>query len=232
LQSAASQAVLSIACGVAIIGFSLSVLFDVVTRQIGHPWLWLQELTSGCFVYRIFLGMALAARRNEHMYLSEIVQSMHGASRRNTEVFARLVVLAVAAWAIPGRYRAGIAGRLRADDLQPFFRTSRPEAQTRLALPIRRRSEGICAAADDPDHHFGWHLFGLVHANRSRIDRGRRHRFRADPAHQSPAHPQPSLPRDFANAGLLSRPLRRRLRSAGCSPTCAGPTWWPVGSSR
>ena len=91
------EAVLSIACAVAIIGFSLSVLFDVVTRQIGHPWLWLQQLTSGCFVYGIFLGMALAARRNEHMYLSEIVQSMHGASRRNTEVFARLVVLGVAA---------------------------------------------------------------------------------------------------------------------------------------
>ena len=91
------EAVLSIACGVAIIGFSLSVLFDVVTRQIGHPRLWLQQLTSGCFVYGIFLGMALAARRNEHMYLSEIVQSMHGASRRNTEVFARLVVLGVAA---------------------------------------------------------------------------------------------------------------------------------------
>ena len=89
------EALLSIACGVAIIGVSLSVLFDVVTRQIGHPWLWLQQLTSGCFVYGIFLGMALAARRNEHMYLSEIVQAMHGASRRNTEVFARLVVLAV-----------------------------------------------------------------------------------------------------------------------------------------
>ena len=89
------EALLSVACGVAIIGFSLSVLFDVVTRQIGYPWLWLQQLTSGCFVYGIFLGMALAARRNEHMYLSEIVQAMHGASRRNTEVFARLVVLAV-----------------------------------------------------------------------------------------------------------------------------------------
>ena len=89
------EALLSVACGVAIIGFSLSVLFDVVTRQIGHPWLWLQQLTSGCFVYGIFLGMALAARRNEHMYLSEIVQAMQGASRRNTEVFARLVVLAV-----------------------------------------------------------------------------------------------------------------------------------------
>ena len=93
----AVEAVLAFACGAAIIGFSISVLLDVVTRQIGHPWLWLQQLTSGCFVYGIFLGMALAARRNEHMYLSEIVQSMHGASRRNTEVLARLVVLAVAA---------------------------------------------------------------------------------------------------------------------------------------
>jgi TRAP-type C4-dicarboxylate transport system permease small subunit len=93
----AVEAVLAFACGAAIIGFSISVLLDVVTRQIGHPWLWLQQLTSGCFVYGIFLGMALAARRNEHMYLSEIVQSMHGASRRNTEAFARLVVLAVAA---------------------------------------------------------------------------------------------------------------------------------------
>jgi TRAP-type C4-dicarboxylate transport system permease small subunit len=91
------EAVLFLACGAAIIGFSVSVLLDVVTRQIGYPWLWLQQLTSGCFVYGIFLGMALAARRNEHMYLSEIVQSMHGTSRRVTEVFARIVVLAVAA---------------------------------------------------------------------------------------------------------------------------------------
>src|SRR5262249_58213137 len=65
--------------------------------RMGNRWLSLQQLTWGCYVYGIFLGMALEARRNEHMYLSEIVQSLHGASRRNTEVFARLVVLAVAA---------------------------------------------------------------------------------------------------------------------------------------
>jgi TRAP-type C4-dicarboxylate transport system permease small subunit len=93
----AVEAVLAFACGAAIIGFSISVLLDVVTRQIGHPWLWLQQLTSGCFVYGIFLGMALAARRNEHMYLSEIVQTLQGTNRRAVEVFARIVVLAVAA---------------------------------------------------------------------------------------------------------------------------------------
>ncbi len=40
--------------------------------------------------------MALAARRNEHMYLTEIVRAMEGGKRRAVEVMARLVVLAVA----------------------------------------------------------------------------------------------------------------------------------------
>ncbi len=91
------EAVLYLACGACIIGFSVSVLLDVVTRQIGYPWLWLQQLTTGCFVYGIFIGMALAVRRNEHMYLSEIVQKLQGANRRAIEVFARIVVLGVAA---------------------------------------------------------------------------------------------------------------------------------------
>jgi TRAP-type C4-dicarboxylate transport system permease small subunit len=90
------EAVLYIGCGTCIIGFSLSVLFDVFTRQIGYPWLWLQQVTTGCFTYGIFIGMALASRRNEHMYLTEIVQSMHGAKRRAVEVFARVAVFAVA----------------------------------------------------------------------------------------------------------------------------------------
>src|SRR5262249_736501 len=59
-------------------------------------WLWLQQLTTGWFAYGIFIGMALAARRNEHMYLSEIVQSLQGSNRRTVEVFGRVVVLAVA----------------------------------------------------------------------------------------------------------------------------------------
>jgi TRAP-type C4-dicarboxylate transport system permease small subunit len=90
------EALLFIACGVCIIGFSLSVLCDVVTREIGRPWLWLQQVTTGFFVYGAFIGMALAARRNEHMYLAEVVHTMSGKARRNLEVFARLVVLGVA----------------------------------------------------------------------------------------------------------------------------------------
>lgn len=94
------EALLYVAGGAAIIGFSLSVLFDVFTRQIGYPWLWLQQVTTGCFAYGIFIGMALAARRNEHMYLTEIVNTLGPDARRVIEVFSRVVVFVVAMFMI------------------------------------------------------------------------------------------------------------------------------------
>jgi TRAP-type C4-dicarboxylate transport system permease small subunit len=90
------EALLYVLCGVCIIGFSVCVLLDVATREIGRPWLWLQQFTTGFFAWGVFVGIALAARRNDHMYLAEIVQAMQGTKRRNFEVFSRLVVLVVA----------------------------------------------------------------------------------------------------------------------------------------
>jgi TRAP-type C4-dicarboxylate transport system permease small subunit len=83
-------------CGVALIGFSTSVLCDIVTRIVGHPWLWLQEVTSTFFVYGIFLGAAVATRRNDHLCLTAAAEALHGTNRRIVEILVRLVVLAVA----------------------------------------------------------------------------------------------------------------------------------------
>lgn len=83
-------------CGVLCFGFSLSVAADVVTRTIGHPWLWLQEVTSNLFVYAIFIGAAVATRRNDHLYLTAIAEAMRGTPRLIIEIAIRLVVLAVA----------------------------------------------------------------------------------------------------------------------------------------
>src|SRR6201994_4887026 len=90
------ELVLMIVCGVLCFGFSLSVMFDIITRTIGHPWLWLQEVTSTLFIYAIFIGAAVATRRNDHLYLTAISESMHGTPRVIVEVVIRLVVLAVA----------------------------------------------------------------------------------------------------------------------------------------
>jgi TRAP-type C4-dicarboxylate transport system permease small subunit len=90
------ELVLMMLCGILCFGFSLSVTADIVTRTIGHPWLWLQEITSALFIYAIFIGAATATRRNDHLYLTAISESMHGTPRVIVEVVTRLVVLAVA----------------------------------------------------------------------------------------------------------------------------------------
>jgi TRAP-type C4-dicarboxylate transport system permease small subunit len=90
------ETVLMVLCGVLCFGFSLSVTADIVTRTIGHPWLWLQEVTSTLFVYAIFIGAAVATRRNDHLYLTAISESLHGRARLLVEIAIRLVVLGVA----------------------------------------------------------------------------------------------------------------------------------------
>jgi TRAP-type C4-dicarboxylate transport system permease small subunit len=87
---------LMIICGVLCFGFSLSVTADIVTRTIGYPWLWLQEVTSTLFIYAIFVGTAVATRRNDHLYLTAISEALHGTPRLIVEVIIRLVVLGVA----------------------------------------------------------------------------------------------------------------------------------------
>jgi TRAP-type C4-dicarboxylate transport system permease small subunit len=90
------ELVLMILCGVLCFGFSLSVMCDIVTRTIGHPWLWLQEVTSTLFIYAIFIGAAVATRRNDHLYLTAISEALHGTPRLLVEILIRLIVLGVA----------------------------------------------------------------------------------------------------------------------------------------
>jgi len=90
------ELILMIMCGILCFGFSLSVTADIVTRTIGHPWLWLQEVTSTLFIYAIFIGAAVATRRNDHLYLTAISEAMHGTPRLIVEIIIRIVVLGVA----------------------------------------------------------------------------------------------------------------------------------------
>jgi len=87
---------LMILCGLTLTGFSTTVFLDVVTRSLGHPWLWLQEVTMTFFVYGIFAGAAAATRRNDHLCLSAITEAMTGRARLLVETFNRLVVLGAA----------------------------------------------------------------------------------------------------------------------------------------
>jgi TRAP-type C4-dicarboxylate transport system permease small subunit len=90
------EQVLMLLCGVTLFGFSVSVTLDILTRTIGRPWLWLQEVTSTLFIYGMFIGAAVATRRNDHLYLTAMADSTKGTARVIVETVIRLVVLAVA----------------------------------------------------------------------------------------------------------------------------------------
>ena len=83
-------------CGVLLFAFSTTVVCDIVTRTIGHPWLWLQEVTQTFFIYAIFIGAAVATRRNDHLYLTAVSEALRGTPRLVAEIIIRLVVLGVA----------------------------------------------------------------------------------------------------------------------------------------
>ena len=94
------EALLMILCGVCMFGFTMCAFFDVVTRTIGRPWLWLQQLTTAFFAWGVFVGMAAATRRLDHIYLSEITRRMRGAKRQVIETVNRLIQLAIAGFMI------------------------------------------------------------------------------------------------------------------------------------
>jgi TRAP-type C4-dicarboxylate transport system permease small subunit len=89
------EALLMILCGVCIAMFTLTVFCDVVTRTIGAPWLWLQQVTTAFFAWGVFIGLAAATRRLDHFYLAEITKRMKGRPRQAIEIVNRLVVLVV-----------------------------------------------------------------------------------------------------------------------------------------
>ena len=90
------ETVLMMLCGFLLFGFCSTVILDIVTREIGRPWLWLQEVTSTFFIYAIFTGTAVATRRNDHLYLTAIADTLVGRARTVVEIATRVVLLGVA----------------------------------------------------------------------------------------------------------------------------------------
>src|ERR1700750_2257545 len=90
------ETVLMMLCGLLLLGFCSTVILDIITREIGRPWLWLQEVTSTFFIYAIFTGTAVATRRNDHLYLTAVADTLVGTARTIVEIATRLVVLGVA----------------------------------------------------------------------------------------------------------------------------------------
>ena len=139
------EALLMVLCGIAIAGFSLCVILDILTRSLRSPWLWLQEVTSAFFIYGSFLGMAVATRRADHLMLSAISESMAGRWRFWVEIFNRLVILACGLCMLGFGWRNFLHGfgSYPHAVLDPArLVVPRDPDRRRLHLPVRLRAAG------------------------------------------------------------------------------------------
>jgi len=170
------ELVLMMLCGALCFGFSMSVTADIVTRTIGHPWLWLQEVTSTLFIYAIFVGAAVATRRNDHLYLTAVAQSMHGVPRLVIEIILRLVVLGVALCLIWYGYLNFLRGfgsfRLPSGTPIASLYVIIPLSGVLIALfAVEQLVNGIANGFDHPDSPEQEGLIPPLHGGAGRSDR-------------------------------------------------------------
>ena len=118
------EMILMIICGLTLFGFSVSVSLDILTRTLGYPWLWLQEVTSTLFIYGIFVGAAVATRRNDHLYLTAFSDALHGTPRLVVEIIIRGTILTVAACLVYS-VTSTTCGASGASDCRPEHRLRR-----------------------------------------------------------------------------------------------------------
>jgi TRAP-type C4-dicarboxylate transport system permease small subunit len=150
------EMILMMLCGLLLFGFSTTVMFDIVTREIGHPWLWLQEVTQTFFIYAIFIGAAVATRRNDHLYLTAVSEALHGTPRIIAEVVIRLVVLGVAFCLIYFGYKNFLRGfsSFRMPSLTPIasLYAAIPIAGALIALfTVEQLVNGLRKGFDHPE---------------------------------------------------------------------------------
>jgi TRAP-type C4-dicarboxylate transport system permease small subunit len=150
------ELVLMILCGLLLFGFSATVMFDIITRTLRHPWLWLQEVTQTFFIYGIFIGAAVATRRNDHLYLTAISEALHGKSRMIAEIVIRLIVLSVALCLVFYGYQNFLRGfgSFRMPSMTPIasLYAAIPIAGALIALfTVEQLVNGITKGFDHPE---------------------------------------------------------------------------------
>ena len=70
---------------------------SISATAVHWSWRWRATRSNACASVAIFIGAAVATRRNDHLYLTAISEALHGTPRLVVEIALRLVVLGVAA---------------------------------------------------------------------------------------------------------------------------------------
>ncbi len=94
------EVLLAVVAAFLLFTFTFSVAFDVLSRNLGYSYIWLQELTLGSFVWGIFLGSAIALRRSQHFYITRALKQRTGFRRVIGELVSLGAMLVIFAYIV------------------------------------------------------------------------------------------------------------------------------------
>ena len=83
---------LAIIAGILVAFMMLSVTYEVIVRNLGHPTLWVQEIAEISLLYITFLGIAAVARKGAHVKMDAVVKRFS----LKTQAFFAIVYSAIA----------------------------------------------------------------------------------------------------------------------------------------
>ena len=88
-------------CGLAAAGIVLVVLVQVVTRLLGYPMRWSEELTRALFIWMIFIGLAASVRHADAARVTVMMEALPKSLRKLTlpiYVFFSLIFFVLMLW--------------------------------------------------------------------------------------------------------------------------------------
>lgn len=117
--------------GILLATFVVTTFLDVVTRTVGRPWLWLQEVTRIAFIWGVFLGASVAVRRNQHFCLANLAVGMSGWTRMLLESLNHGIMIMISVCFVYFGYELYLGGF---GNVLPI--TEVPLATLTIAMPV------------------------------------------------------------------------------------------------
>lgn len=71
-------------CGLAAAGIVVVVLIQIVSRLLGHPMRWSEELTRALFIWMIFIGLAASIRHADSARVTVLMEAFPNSLRKLT----------------------------------------------------------------------------------------------------------------------------------------------------
>lgn len=77
--------------------FFIAIIIQIVTRHLGIPIIWTEEVANYTFIWSVFMGASVMLNRKEHFSFDFLLQKLKGVSKTTLNIVIDTIVLLFAA---------------------------------------------------------------------------------------------------------------------------------------